>query len=59
MFTGIITDVGTIIDFKKVNDIRARILCNYDVSKIDLGSSICCDGVCLTVTDVGILENKK
>ena len=39
--------------------ILAKIFCTYNVSEIDLGASICCDGVCLTVTDFGISENKN
>ncbi len=53
MFTGIITDVGEIAKIEKIQDMRAKIFCKYDVSEIDLGASICCDGVCLTVTDCG------
>ena len=53
MFTGIITDVGEIAEIYKVQDMRAKIFCNYNVSELDLGASICCDGVCLTVTDCG------
>ncbi len=58
MFTGIITDVGEIAKIEKIEDMRAKIFCKYDVSEIDLGASICCDGVCLTVTDCGT-ENTK
>ena len=59
MFTGIITDVGEIAKIEKIQDMRAKIFCNYDVSEIDLGASICCDGVCLTVTDCGIEKTKN
>ena len=59
MFTGIITDVGEIAKIEKIQDTRARIFCTYDVSEIDLGASICCDGVCLTVTDSGIEDHKN
>ena len=53
MFTGIITDVGEIAKIEKIKDVRAKIFCTYNVSEIELGASICCDGVCLTVTDIG------
>ncbi len=53
MFTGIVTDVGEIIKLLQQGDLRARIKTNYDTSLIDLGSSIACDGVCLTVVDLG------
>ena len=59
MFTGIVTDIGEIAKIEKIKDTRAKILCTYNVSEIDLGASICCDGVCLTVTDSGISENKN
>ncbi len=53
MFTGIITDQGTILELEQAGDLRARIGTGYDVSGIDLGASIACDGVCLTVIDTG------
>ena len=59
MFTGIITDVGEIAKIEKIKDTQAKIFCTFDVSEMDLGASICCDGVCLTVTDCGITENKN
>ena len=57
MFTGIITDVGEVAKIEKIKDTRAKIFCNYDVAEIALGASICCDGVCLTVTDSGIEDH--
>ena len=59
MFTGIITDVGEIAKVEKIKDTRAKIFCTYDVSELDLGASICCDGVCLTVTDYGTEETRN
>ena len=59
MFTGIITDVGKIAKIEKVKDMRAKIFCSYNVSEIELGASICCDGVCLTVTDIGTEETRN
>ena len=59
MFTGIITDVGEIAKIEKIKDTRAKILCTYNLSEVELGASICCDGVCLTVTDYGITEDKN
>ena len=53
MFTGIITDQGTILELEQAGDLRVRIGTGYDVSGIDLGASIACDGVCLTVIDLG------
>ena len=53
MFTGIITDQGTILALEQAGDLRVRIGTGYDVSGIDLGASIASDGVCLTVVDLG------
>ena len=53
MFTGIITDIGTIVDLEQAGDLRARIGTAYDTSGIDMGASIASDGVCLTVVDLG------
>lgn len=51
MFTGIITDIGEVQELEQRGDLRARIGTAYDVDTIDLGASIACDGVCLTVID--------
>lgn len=53
MFTGIITDIGTIAKLEQKGDLRACIRTSYDTSTIDMGASIASDGVCLTVIDLG------
>lgn len=53
MFTGIITDVGTITELEQQGDLRARIRTSYDTGGIDIGASIASDGVCLTVIALG------
>jgi riboflavin synthase len=53
MFTGIITDIGTLRAVEQRGDLRARIGTTYHVPGIDLGASIACDGVCLTVVAKG------
>ncbi len=53
MFTGIITDVGRVLQLKQAGDLRARIATGYDIAGIDIGASIACDGVCLTVVALG------
>ncbi len=53
MFTGIVTDIGEVIDLDPRGDLRARIATAYDVAGIDIGASIACDGVCLTVVALG------
>jgi riboflavin synthase len=52
MFTGIITDIGTIDAVEQRGDLRVRIATAYDTATIDLGASIACSGVCLTVVDL-------
>ena len=49
MFTGIITDIGTIESVTREGDLRVRIRSAYDMATVDLGASIACSGVCLTV----------
>jgi len=53
MFTGIISDVGIVAELEQHGDLRVRISTSYDVNGIDLGASIACDGVCLTVVATG------
>ena len=50
MFTGIVTDVGTVAQIAARNEgLRLRIETSYDPTTIDIGASIACGGVCLTV----------
>jgi riboflavin synthase len=53
MFTGIVTDVGTVRKAEQRGDLRLEIATGYDTATIDLGASIACSGVCLTVVDKG------
>lgn len=53
MFTGIITDIGTIRSREDRGDTRLVIGTAYDTGAIDLGASIACSGACLTVVDKG------
>ena len=53
MFTGIITDIGEVIETEQRGDLRARIRSRYDTNSIDLGASIAHDGICLTVIAMG------
>lgn len=53
MFTGIITDIGTVQQIEQRGDMRARIGSSYDMAGVDIGASIACDGVCLTVVSKG------
>jgi riboflavin synthase len=53
MFTGIITDIGEVLALAEKGDLGARIATHYPVEGIDIGASIACDGVCLTVVATG------
>lgn len=53
MFTGIVTDIGTVRAVDHRGDMRARIGCGYEMAGVALGASIACEGVCLTVVGKG------
>ena len=55
MFTGIVTDVGEVIAVEPRAEglVRLKIACRYDPDTIDIGASIACSGVCLTVVARG------
>jgi riboflavin synthase len=51
MFTGIISAIGRIDDIQKPGDWRLKITTPWECARIDLGASIACSGVCLTVVE--------
>lgn len=53
MFTGIVTDIGTIRSVDRRGDLRLVIGCNYDMAGVAIGASIACSGCCLTVVEKG------
>ena len=53
MFTGIVTDVGEVVSIEQRGDLRLQVRTGYDLSTVELGASIACSGVCLTVVDKG------
>lgn len=53
MFTGIVSDIGTITSAEQRGDMRLIVSCGYDMADVDLGASIACSGCCLTVVDKG------
>ena len=53
MFTGITTDIGTVRSAEQRGDLRVTIACGFDLATVELGASIACSGVCLTVVDKG------
>jgi len=59
MFTGIISDIGTVSKMEQHGDLRARINTRYDHTGIDIGASIACSGVCLTVIEKGTLDGQN
>ena len=56
MFTGIVSDVGAIRAVESRGDTRVVVETAYDTDTVDLGASIACSGVCLTVVDKGRFE---
>ena len=51
MFTGIISDIGVVTAVEARGDTRLVVRTGYDMATVDLGASIACSGVCLTVID--------
>ena len=52
MFTGIVTDIGKIAGIEPLNEgLRLKIANHYDINSIDIGASIACSGICLTVVE--------
>jgi len=50
MFTGIVTDIGTIEECRKLKEgVRLHISSRYDPGSVEVGASIACSGICLTV----------
>lgn len=53
MFTGIVTDVGTVAAIQRAGDTRFEIRTAFDMAAVPVGASIACSGVCLTVIERG------
>jgi riboflavin synthase len=53
MFTGIVSDIGAITSVETRGDTRVVVATAFDTAIVDLGASISCSGVCLTVIDKG------
>lgn len=60
MFTGIVTDIGEVSSVEPKADGLRRIViaCRYDRDTIAIGASIACAGICLTVVETGLKENR-
>jgi riboflavin synthase len=53
MFTGIVTDVGRVRHVEKRGDTHIVIGTNFDLGNVEMGASVACAGVCMTVVDKG------
>ena len=58
MFTGIIEDIGEVLEIKKDGDKIFYISTKINYQNLKIGSSISCNGICLTITKKG-KKNKK
>ncbi len=60
MFTGIISDLGEVADVHEKDEGLRRLIiaCGYDPESIDIGASIACSGICLTVVERGRAGNR-
>ncbi len=55
MFTGIIQNLGKVVN---LDDGELEISTPLDLSSCNIGSSICCNGVCLTATEIKYIEQE-
>jgi riboflavin synthase len=58
MFTGIVTDVGKVRHIENRGDTHVVIATQYDVGQVDVGASISCSGICMTVVDKGNAKDR-
>ena len=58
MFSGIITDIGRILQRDDLEQTSIVVSCSYKLDDILIGGSISCSGVCLTITEKGIDRGK-
>src|ERR1700692_5119158 len=61
MFTGIVSDLGEVLEVEQKAEglRRLSIACGYDPDSIDIGASIACSGICLTVVGRGRTGNRS
>lgn len=59
MFTGIVTDIGEILEIKGSEDWEITIGCSFSLPKINIGTSIAHDGICLTVFEKGKTNDRN
>nr|BAI23147.1 riboflavin synthase [Bartonella washoeensis]BAI23148.1 riboflavin synthase [Bartonella washoeensis] len=54
MFTGIITDIGCVENVQSLNQgVHLNISTRYDIESLEIGASIACSGICLTIVERG------
>jgi len=59
MFTGLISDVGEVLEIEEAGQMRRfRVACHYPTASVAVGASIAHAGVCLTVVDVAPLGER-
>jgi riboflavin synthase len=58
MFTGLVSDIGRVRQVEKRGDTHLVIATHYDVAAMDVGASVACAGVCLTVVDKGTTKDR-
>jgi riboflavin synthase len=59
MFTGIISDLGEVLEVDTTGDTRLKIACRYSAQSIAIGASIACSGICLTVVEAHPLADGR
>ena len=55
MFTGIVQNLGDVINYTNG---ELEVSTSLDLSDCKIGSSICCNGVCLTATEINFKDNQ-
>jgi riboflavin synthase len=58
MFTGLVSDIGQVRKVEKRGDTHLVIATHYDVAAMDVGASVACAGICLTVVDKGTAKDR-
>ena len=58
MFTGLVSDVGQVRHVEKLGDTHLVIATHYDVTAMDVGASVACAGICMTVVDKGTAKDR-
>ncbi|MGI9392041.1 MAG: riboflavin synthase [Parvibaculales bacterium] len=53
MFSGIVDDIGEVLEIAGKEEKTFKIACNYPHGQIKMGASIACHGICLSVIDKG------